>query len=46
MKLKKLELFGLQIEEYDIYNPWLDLESLIWKNGFVVLKKLDTHWSQ
>lgn len=45
MKLKKLDPFGLQIEEYDIDNPWLDLESLIWENGFVVLKKLDTHWS-
>ena len=40
----QLKPFGLQIENYD-KDDKIDLEQLVWQNGFVVLKKLDTHWS-
>ena len=43
--LTQLKPFGLQIENYNVDNPWIDLEQLVWQNGFVVLKRLDTHWS-
>ena len=40
----QLKPFGLQIENYN-KDDKIDLEQLVWQNGFVVLKKLDTHWS-
>lgn len=49
MKFKDLEPFGLQIENVDLYTDYnflvKNLERLVWENGFVVLREMNTHWS-
>ena len=41
MKITKLDPFGIQIENFNLDSDGSKLEELVWKNGFVVLKKLD-----
>jgi len=49
MQINNLNPFGLEIKDLDIYKDYnflvKNLERLVWKNGFVCIKKLDTHWS-
>ena len=45
MKLTSLDPFGLQITDFNFKIDAQYLEELVWKNGFVVIKELDTHWS-
>jgi alpha-ketoglutarate-dependent taurine dioxygenase len=49
MNIEKLNPFGLLVNDLNLYKDYNflveNLEILIWKNGFVCIKKLDTHWS-
>ncbi len=45
MNLTRLSPFGLEINDFNFNKDVAHLEKLIWQNGFVVIKKLNTHWS-
>ena len=45
MELTTLQPFGLQINNFIIELDKNYLEELVWQHGFVVLKKLNTHWT-